>query len=252
LVSTSSSISNVFTQSKNNFSVHSGEGLGDDCSGGLLFLAFNGGEGFLSLVAFGNLTKVVSPGLVVVSFPDCIPLIGNRCMEGDGRGWSWWGGRASTFRVGVGRFVGMGVGWLWVQLTNFSSMLCNLFLKLGDLVGAAVLGGSKCGLHTVKAGENLLHDVIVGLSEHCRLAEHSGAESVLGKSSVGAFAWSRGASWQYGLLSVLLGRRGAFAGKEFCLRGGRGRTRGGSRCRVSKAHIGKGTLGQDKMIELIR
>jgi hypothetical protein len=105
---------------------------------------------------------------------------------------------------------------------NFSSELCNLFLKLGDSVGAGVLGGSKCSLHAVKVGENVVHDVIVGLAEHCRLAKHSGAESVLGKSGVGVFAQSRGAGREYGLFRVLLGARGASArGKDSLFREGR-------------------------------
>jgi hypothetical protein len=103
---------------------------------------------------------------------------------------------------------------------NFGSELCNLLLKLGDSIGAGVLGGSKCSLHAVKAGENLVHDIIVGLAEHCRLAEHGGVESILGESGVGAFARSRGASREYSLLGVLLGTGGAFLGKGSCLGGG--------------------------------
>jgi hypothetical protein len=96
---------------------------------------------------------------------------------------------------------------------NFGSKLCNLLLKLGNPIGAGVLGGGECSLHAVKSGENLVHDVIVGLAEHCGLAEHSGAEGILGKSGVGAFARSRGAGREYSLLGILLGTRGAGAEK---------------------------------------
>jgi hypothetical protein len=108
----------------------------------------------------------------------------------------------------------MGVSGLWVQFANFGGKLCDLFLTLGDAVGTGVLGGSKCSLHAVNAGEHLLFDVIVGLAKHCRLAEHGGAESILGESGVGAFAWSRGAGREYSSLGVLLGTGGAFTGKE--------------------------------------
>jgi hypothetical protein len=214
-------VSNLFSKSDDYFSVGTGEGLGDDYSGGLLLFAFNSGKGLLNLGAFSNSIKVVSPGFVVVSFPECIPLIGDRCMEGRSRGWCWWGGRASSFRVGSRWFVGMGVSGLWAQFANFGSKLCDLFLKLGDAVGAGVLGGGKCSFHTVKAGKNLVHDVIIRLAEHCRLAEYGGAESILGESGVGAFARSRGAGREYSLLGVLLGTGGAFAGIECLFRGGR-------------------------------
>jgi hypothetical protein len=151
----------------------------------------------------------------LVSFPECILLIGDRYIEGGGRGWCWWGGRASWFKVGSRWFVGMGVSGLWAQFANFGSKLCNLFLELGDLVGAGVLGGSKCSLHLVKACKNLVHDIIVRLAEHC------GAECILGESGVqsSAFAWSRGAGREFGLLSVLLGTGGAGMGEESRLGG---------------------------------
>jgi hypothetical protein len=214
-------VGDFFSKSDNYFSIGTGEGLGDDCSGGLLFLAFDCGEGLLSLGTFSNSIKVFSLTLVVGSFgssiPDPIPLIGDRCMEGDGRGWSWWGGRASSFGVGFGWFVGVGVSGLWAHFAGFSSKLYNLLLKLGDPVGAGVLGGSECSLHAVKAGENLVHDVIVMLAEHC------GAESVLRESGVRsrALARSRGAGREFNLLGVLLGTGGARTRGKDSLLGGR-------------------------------
>jgi hypothetical protein len=98
--------------------------------------------------------------------------------------------------------------------------LCNLLLKLGDSVGTGILGGGKYSLHAVKVGENLVHDIIIGLAKPCRLAKHGGVESILGKSGVGVFAWSRGAGREYSLLGVLLGTGDAFTGKESQLGGG--------------------------------
>jgi hypothetical protein len=65
---------------------------------------------------------------------------------------------------------------------NFSSKLRNLLLKLGNLVGTSLLGDSKCSLHAVKVGKNLVHDISVGLTEHY------GAEGILGEGSVDTFA----------------------------------------------------------------
>jgi hypothetical protein len=62
LVGDGSMVSDFLSKSNNDFSVGMGEGLGDDCSGDLLFLAFNCGEGLLSLGAFSDSVKVVSPG----------------------------------------------------------------------------------------------------------------------------------------------------------------------------------------------
>jgi hypothetical protein len=123
----------------------------------------------------------------------------------------------------------VGVGGLRAQFANFGSELCDLLLKLGDPVGTGILGGGECSLHAVKAGENLVHDVIIGLAEHCRLAKHSGAESILGESSIGAFARSRGAGREYSLLGVLLGTGGAGTrGIDSLLGGRRSRAGGGS------------------------
>jgi hypothetical protein len=112
LVGDGSIVSDFLPKSNNYFSVSSGEGFVDDCNGGLLFLAFNYGEGFLSLGMFSDPIKVVSPSLVVVALPDSILLIGDGCMEGGSRGWCRWGGRASAFGVGFGWFVVMGVSGL--------------------------------------------------------------------------------------------------------------------------------------------
>jgi hypothetical protein len=219
-------VGNFVPKSNDYFSVSSGEGFGDNCGRGLLLLIFNGGEGLLRLGTFGNCVKVFGPRLFAgfhrSAIPDPIPIIGGRCMEGGHRGWSWMGGRASTFRVGVSWFVGVGVGWLWVQLADFSSELCHLLLKLGDLFHTSILGGRECSFHVIKVSENLLHDVIVGLSEHCRLAKHGRAEGVLGEGSVGAFVQGRGPSREYGLLRVLLRARGASVrGKDSLFREGR-------------------------------
>jgi hypothetical protein len=184
LVGDSSIVSDVFPKSNNYLSVGTGEGLGDDYSRGLLFLVFYSSEGLLSLGTFSNSIEVVSPRFVVSSVPECIPFIGDRCIEGDGRGWYWWGGRVSSFGVGSGWFVGMGVSRLWVQFVNFGSRLGNLLLKLGDPVGTGILGGSKCSLHVVEAGKNLVHEVGIGLIEEHRV------ESVLGKGSIDVFALS--------------------------------------------------------------
>jgi hypothetical protein len=113
MVSGSGMVGDFLPESNNYFSVSPGKGLGDDCSRGLLFLAFNGGEGLLDLGTFSNSIKVFSPSLVVRSIPDCSLFVGDRCMEGDGRSWCWWGSRASMFGIGFGWFVGMGISGLW-------------------------------------------------------------------------------------------------------------------------------------------
>jgi hypothetical protein len=79
-------VSNLLPKSNNHFSISSGEGLGDNCGGGLLFLMFNSGEGLVILGAFSNHIKVVGPTLVMISILDCIPFIRDRYMEGDSRG----------------------------------------------------------------------------------------------------------------------------------------------------------------------
>jgi hypothetical protein len=79
-------VGDFFPKSNNYFSIGIGEGLGDNCGGGFLFLTFNSSEGLLSLGAFSNSIEVVSPRLVGGSFPDCILFIGDRYMEGDGSG----------------------------------------------------------------------------------------------------------------------------------------------------------------------
>jgi hypothetical protein len=208
-------VGDFFPKSDNYFAVGAGEGLGDNCSGGLLFLAFNSGEGFLLVRLADFNIEAVSPGEVL--FGGVLPGLDG---TSGGAGGTSGGGeipdilRAYSGGLGdcSGWFVGMGVSGLWAQFTNFGSKLSNLLLKLGDSVGTGVLGGSKCSLHAVEAGEDLVHDVGVGL------AEHHGAEGILGEGGVGAFAWSRGASREYGL-SVLLGAGGACTGKESHLGG---------------------------------
>jgi hypothetical protein len=147
----------------------------------------------------------------------------------------------------------MGVGSLWVQFVYFSSKLSNLLLKLGNPVGTGVLRGSKCILHMVEAGKNVVHNVSIGL-----IKDH-GVKSVLGEGSIDAFAWSRGVSGEHGLLKALRARgtsihgllrgRGAsartFIGKDCHLGRGRSRARGRSRHRASsrKAKGGEVCLG---------
>jgi hypothetical protein len=98
---------------------------------------------------------------------------------------------------------------------NFSSKLSNLLLKLGNPVGAGVLRCRICTLHAVKAGENLVHDVSVGLTKG------HGAKGILGEGGVDAFVRSRGAGEELSLLRAGgAGARADARGKDFLLGGG--------------------------------
>jgi hypothetical protein len=229
LVGDSSSVGDFLPESNNDFSVGTGEGLGDYGFGRLLFLlTLNGGEVFLFVRLSGFGIEAVGPGEVL--FGRILPGLGS--ASGGAGGASGGSEVPEVFRAyrgglgdGSSWFVGVGVSGLWAQFANFGSKLSNLLLKLGDPIGTGVLGGSKCILHAVEAGKNLVHDAGIGLIE-----EH-GAESVLGEGGVDAFARSRGAGEELSLLRARgAGARADARGKDFLLEGGRSGAGGSSRC----------------------
>jgi hypothetical protein len=94
-----------------------GEGPGDNCSGVLLFLAFNSGEGFLLVRLAGFSIEAVGPGEVL--FGRVLPGPGD--TSGGARGTGSGGEILDVLRAyrgrlgdGSGWFIGMGVSSLWV------------------------------------------------------------------------------------------------------------------------------------------